>query len=66
MNLTEQLAMGAAKANPAAGRELPIAMNDLRWLASEGWVKMAQYINGIEIHYVYNTITQVADDFKFK
>ena len=28
-------------------------------------VKMAQNVNGIEIHYVRNTITGAVDDFKF-
>jgi len=26
---------------------------------------MRQYINGVEIHYVRNTITGAVDDFKF-
>jgi hypothetical protein len=56
-NLTEQLAMQAAQADPAAGRVLPITMTDARWPASDGWVKMAQNISGVEIHYVYNTVT---------
>jgi len=29
-------------------------------------VKSAQNINGIEIHYVRNSITGAIDDFKFK
>ncbi len=48
-----------------AGRALDLILNDPRWLASEGWVKMSQNINGVEIHYVYNTITGAVDDFKF-
>jgi filamentous hemagglutinin len=40
-------------------------MGDPRWPASAGWVKMRQNINGIEIHYMYNTNTGAADDFKF-
>jgi len=40
-------------------------MNDSRWPAADGWVKMAQNINGVEIHYVRNTITGAVDDFKF-
>lgn len=41
-------------------------MNDPRWPAEDGWVKMEQTVDGVEIHYVYNTRTGVADDFKFK
>ncbi|MBV9100301.1 MAG: VCBS repeat-containing protein [Candidatus Dormibacteraeota bacterium] len=64
-NLREQLAMEQAVANPAAGRQLPLEMSDPEWPASDGWVKMAQNINGIEIHYVYNTSTGAVADFKF-
>ena len=65
-SLIEQLAMESAQADPASGRVLPLTMSDDRWPASEGWVKMAQNINGVEIHYVYNTVTGVAADWKFK
>ena len=64
-NLTEKLAMEAVVSNPNAGVVLPITMKDPRWPASEGWVKMAQNINGVEIHYVHNTQTGVFADFKF-
>lgn len=64
-SLNEQLALQEAESNPAAGTRVPIEMTDPHWPASEGWVKMAQNVNGIEIHYVYNTETGAADDFKF-
>jgi hypothetical protein len=64
-NLKEQLAMQEAMSNPAAGTRLALLMNDSRWPAADGWVKMAQNINGVEIHYVRNTITGAVDDFKF-
>ena len=66
-NLTEQLAMEQAMSNPAAGMRLPLkkAMSDPRWPADEGWVKMSQNVNGVEIHYVRNTTTGAVDDFKF-
>jgi hypothetical protein len=64
-NLTEQLAMESAQADPESGRLLPITMSDARWPASEGWVKMGQNINGVEIHYVYNIATGAVADFKF-
>ncbi len=52
--------------NPAAGRPINVPITDSKWHTSEGWVKMAQNINGIEIHYVRNTRTGQVDDFKFK
>lgn len=58
--------MEQAKSNPTAGRQLPIPMTDPRWPRSEGWVKMAQNINGVEVHYVRNTKKGQVDDFKFK
>jgi RHS repeat-associated protein len=66
-NLTEQLAMEQAMSNPGAGRQVPLSqgMTDLRWPASDGWVKMSQNVNGVEIHYVRNTSTGAVDDFKF-
>lgn len=66
-SLREKLAMDEAKSRPSAGTVLTsLSMRDARWPASRGWVKMAQNINGVEVHYVYNTRTGVADDFKFK
>jgi RHS repeat-associated protein len=64
-DLKEQLAMEQAMSNPAAGRQINVPMTDPLWPANEGWVKMAQNVNGVEIHYVMNTIGEV-DDFKFK
>ena len=46
-------------------RAVPLLMKDARWPAAEGWVKMAQVINGVNIHYVRNAITGFLDDFKF-
>lgn len=64
-NLSEQLAMESAQADPEAGLSLPVTMTDPNWPASAGWIKMAQNINGVEIHYVYNTVSGAAADFKF-
>ena len=69
-NLREQLAMEQVKSNPLAGTQLTrITLNDPRWPASEGWVKMQQIIptsqGNINIHYVYNQILKIFDDFKF-
>lgn len=66
VNLKEQLAMEAATSNPQSGIILPVNMTDPRWPAADGWVKMSQNINGIEIHYVRNTLTGAVADFKFK
>ena len=67
-NLTEQLAMDQARANPTAGAAVPLkkGMTDARWPGSQGWVKMRQNINGVEIHYVRNVNTGAVADFKFK
>ena len=70
-SLNEQLAMQEVLSNPLDGaRDLslgnrPLTMTDARWLATDGWVKMSRNVNGVEIHFVYNTITGVFDDFKF-
>ncbi|MCF7799943.1 hypothetical protein K9L05_01180 [Candidatus Babeliales bacterium] len=66
--LREQLAMKEVLSNPLEGaRKLAsVTMTDMRWPASEGWFKMSKNVNGIEIHYVYNTINKTFDDFKFK
>jgi hypothetical protein len=61
----EEVAMNEAKADPSAGREVPITMSDPRWPASGDWVKMARNIDGVEIHYVYNVVSKIADDWKF-
>jgi hypothetical protein len=63
--LKEQLAMESAQADPTAGLKLGVDMTDPRWPASQGWVKMAQNISGVEIHYVYNADTGASADFKF-
>ncbi|CDG36511.1 hypothetical protein CTHBC1_1899 [Acetivibrio thermocellus BC1] len=45
-------------------------MTDPRWLGTDGWVKMQRVIptsdGNITIHFNYNEITGVFDDFKFK
>jgi RHS repeat-associated protein len=64
-NLNEQLAIKQAISNPNAGKPLPLKMSDPRWPASEGWIKKAQNINGVEVHYIQNTRTGQIDDFKF-
>ena len=63
-SLTEQLAMTQVRSNPG-GVVLPVRMTDPRWPATDGWIKMAQNVNGVDIHYVRNTITGAIDDFKF-
>ncbi|MCK4261353.1 MAG: hypothetical protein KAX49_20450, partial [Halanaerobiales bacterium] len=66
-SLNEQYAMEQVMSNPNAGNILrSIKMTDPRWPSSEGWVKMTQNINGIEIHYLKNIIMGLFDDFKFK
>ena len=66
-NKVEESAMSLVKSNPLSGAtKLNISLNDSRWLAKDGWVKYARNVNGVEIHFNYNTITKVFDDFKFK
>lgn len=58
--------MKQVKSNPLAGAtQLKFNMNDPRWPSNEGWIKMANNVNGIEIHYVYNQTIKIFDDFKF-
>ena len=71
--LNEQMAMHQVMSNPLEGtvdmsqlKNHPVIMSDSRWLASEGWVKMSNNVNGVEIHFVYNKITGEFDDFKYK
>ncbi|MGW7408359.1 hypothetical protein ACWGI9_32510 [Streptomyces sp. NPDC054833] len=52
--------------NADYGNELPITMKDPRWPASDGWVKVEQTVDGVEVHYAYNTRTREAADFKVK
>jgi filamentous hemagglutinin len=60
--------MKQAMSNPAAGSVVPMrnGMTDSRWPKSDGWVKMTQNVNGVEVHYVRNTNSGFVDDFKFK
>lgn len=70
-NLTEQTAMYQVQSDPLENAtQLPFKLGDIRWLDSEGWVKMQSVVetsNGKTIiHYVYNIIMGAFDDFKFK
>ena len=71
-SLNEQMAMHQVQSNPLDGAtKLPIEMTDPRWPSSEGWVKMQSIVQStdgtkVSVHYVYNRITGVFDDFKFK
>lgn len=56
----------AAKAGKRLGKVIMRNLTDPRWLSSEGWVKYAIEFGPIEIHYVYNEILNIFDDFKFK
>jgi len=58
------------KSNPQGGTPVNMRepMKDSRWPAADGWIKMAQSVStsqGVKhFHYVFNTNTGVADDFK--
>jgi hypothetical protein len=61
--------MAKVRADPSVGTDLSkkgLTMTDPRWPASQGWVKMARNVDGVEVHWVRNTITGAVDDFKFK
>ena len=71
-NLKEQMAMHQVQSDPLNNAfEIPIKLNDKRWKASDGWVKMQTIVetndgSRITIHYMYNNRTGAFDDFKFK
>lgn len=52
--------------NASYGNQLSTVMKDPRRPASDRWAKMEQTVDGVEVHYVYNTNTREAADFKFK
>jgi hypothetical protein len=60
----EEQAIRQAAAHPTAGRVIDLTMNDSRWPASEGWVKMFQDIGDVQVHYVFNRLAKLVDDFK--
>jgi hypothetical protein len=75
-NLFEQIAMKEVMSNPLEKAidlskiSKPILLNDKRWPCSEGWVKMQRVVVGsngekVTIHFVYNDILKLFDDFKF-
>jgi hypothetical protein len=60
--------MEEVKANPMGimlSRTPSMSDTKNNLLAADGWVKRAQNINGVEIHYVENISTQQMVDFKF-
>lgn len=42
----------------------PLSSGLLNWQTNDGWVKMAQNVNGVEIHYVKNSITGVVEEIE--
>lgn len=64
--------MHQVQSNPLSGAidlsklERAVIMTDPRWPAAEGWIKMSNNVNGVEIHFLYNKYTGMFDDFKFK
>ena len=70
-NLSEQFAMKEVMSNPhpklnGATVLEDLIMTDKRWPSTEGWFKVTKNVNGVEIHYVWNEVLNVFDDFKFK
>lgn len=70
-NLNEQMAMHQVQSNPLSGAtRVPVEMTVTRWPASDGWVKMQSIVEHSDgtkttIHFVYNTVKNLFDDFKF-
>ena len=65
-NPAEQAAWDEVMKDPLNNaRQLDIKLGDPKWNYSEGWVKMARNVNGVEIHFNYNPILDAYDDFKF-
>ena len=65
------MAMHQVQSNPLNGAtKVPIEMNDVRWAATDGWVKMQSVVvsstGKTTIHFTYNESTGEFDDFKFK
>ncbi|WP_176956584.1 MULTISPECIES: ALF repeat-containing protein [unclassified Streptomyces] len=61
----EQRAMDLVMENASYGNQLP--RNEGPTVARFRWVgEMEQTVDGVEVHYVYNTKTREAADFKFK
>lgn len=64
--------MEQVKSNPLEGAtELDnVVLNDPRWPATDGWVKMQNIVvtseGKINIHFNYNTETGATADFKYK
>ena len=67
-SLKEKLAMEQVMANPMGTtppRMPPMSDTKNNLLAADGWVKRAQIVNDVEIHYVENISTKQMVDFKF-
>ena len=67
-SLKEKLAMEQVMANPMGitpPRMPPMSDTKNNLLAADGWVKRAQTVNGVEIHYIENISTNQMVDFKF-
>jgi hypothetical protein len=59
--------MDAVMRDPLSGAvNLKVNLGDTRWPSSQGWEKYARNVNGVEIHFVYNSKLNAFDDFKFK
>lgn len=70
----EQLAMQHVKFSPLEGATQILKITDPTW-SEEGWFKYAKNIKffsdgtkeiKVEIHFIYNNILKLFDDFKFK
>lgn len=67
--ITEQTAVREVMSKASSGTVVSnVTLNDPRWQAKDGWVKMEQTVHSgnsdIVVHYVRNTQTGAIDDFK--
>jgi|GEM_PF-2010551 hypothetical protein len=65
--LEEELFMQEVMSDPLYNASTTsVVMGDTRWPATDGWVKMQRISSGgINIHFLYNTMTGEFADFKF-
>jgi RHS repeat-associated protein len=65
--LNEKLAMEQVMSDPLnLGKAIDVKMTDPRWPGTDGWAKYSANVNGVEIHFNYNSVLGIFDDFKFK
>jgi hypothetical protein len=63
----EEELLQEVRANPEGGTELwRVPQTDARWPREDGWIKMEQTVDDVDIHYQYQQGTGAVDDLKVK